>query len=139
MGLADLDIPMDFDVLRLCRCCDCRHHWVDLAWSPAGDAHRCNELIGGSSVVWATGTLVTQPAVDAWHYCTGYAGPAIRADVWLVSVPAPQTAIPPAATQAREGVRLAPGPSNGAITAPRSTEGLFEAPRACQPRLATVY
>ena len=78
-------------ILRYCRCQDCQHHWVDLNWSPAGNAHRCDAGIGGGGIAWGSGKLVTEPAVDAWHYCAGYLGPIIIDDTWVLPKSQKQT------------------------------------------------
>jgi len=63
--------------LKLCRCRDCRKfHKI------SGDFY-CDEYIGGTAVVWATGERFCDPPPDAWHYCAGYDGPLLSGDVWV--------------------------------------------------------
>jgi len=64
-------------LLRHCRCVDCTHYSV------ANGEHLCAEGIGGVGVIWATGRVVCDPPPTAWHYCAGYDGQQISADVWV--------------------------------------------------------
>jgi len=63
-------------ILRHCRCRDCRK------FSKVGSEYFCQDHIGGTAVVWATGERVCDPPPDAWHYCAGYGGPLVSKDVW---------------------------------------------------------
>ncbi len=64
-------------VLRHCRCIDCRKFYRQ------DGTYFCAAGIGGTLITWGTGERAYNPAPDKWHYCAGYAGPAISPSVWV--------------------------------------------------------
>ena len=64
-------------MLKHCRCMDCRK------FSRVGNDYFCDEHMGGTAIVWATGKRSCDPPADVWHYCACYAGPQISKDVWV--------------------------------------------------------
>ena len=77
--IADRDIPFDVNVLRFCRCQDCR----EMIPGNAAGTYRCRQYIGGTHVEFPGSRIVTDPPLDAWHYCIGYKGRRLSEEVWI--------------------------------------------------------
>jgi hypothetical protein len=77
-GNAVMEAPLGkVTILRHCRCIDCQK------FMQAGGMYFCQDYIGGTAIVWATGKRVCDPPPGAWHYCSCYDGPQISTDIWV--------------------------------------------------------
>lgn len=44
---------------------------------------QCRHYIGGTRVEFPIGRIMTDPPLDAWHYCLEYRGPRLSEEVWI--------------------------------------------------------
>ncbi len=72
-----LHAPATANILRHCRCIDCRK------FSKPGGEYVCSEYIGGTKGIWGTSKRECDPPPEAWHYCACYDGSQISRDVWV--------------------------------------------------------
>lgn len=100
--MIDIDsIPFHFQVLRHCRCADCKCFHKD-CWGQ----WQCRAGINATVSCWGTGNRELLTPADAWHYCGGYSGPRISPEVWLFPLDGPPLSDMGKLGKGAQGVRV---------------------------------